>query len=95
MVFVLIFLYAKGVFDKVKINILGLYIGFVFLVIGIGIIAFQMGEVPSLMETIKRMGFWILVPIMFIAIGGFQIIKCLFFERLKINNSNQKRRRSS
>ena len=35
MVFVLIFLYAKGVFDKVKINILGLYIGFVCFVVGI------------------------------------------------------------
>lgn len=78
MVFVLIFLYAKGVFDKVKINILGLYIGFVFFIVGIGIIAFQIGEVSSLMEAIKRMGFWILIPVLFIAIGGFQMIKCLF-----------------
>ncbi len=89
MVFVLIFLYAKGVFDKVKINILGLYVGIVFLVVGIGIIAFQMGEVSSLIEMVKRMGFWILIPIMFIIIGGFQTVKCLFFERLEINNSRK------
>ncbi len=78
MVFVLIFLYAKGVFDKVKINILGLYIGFVFFIVGIGIIAFQIGETSSLMEAIKRMRFWILIPILFITAGSFQIIKCLF-----------------
>ncbi len=89
MVFILIFLYAKGVFDKVKVNIIGLYIGIVFLVVGIGIIAFQMGEVSSLMEAIKRMRFWILIPIMFIIIGVFQIVKCLFFERLEINNSKK------
>ncbi len=91
MVFVLIFLYIKGVFDKVRINILGIYIGFVFFVVGIGIIAFQMGEVPSLMEAIKRMGFWFFIPVMFIVIGGFQIIKCLFFERLEINDSTKKK----
>ncbi len=91
MVFVLIFLYVKGVFDKVRINILGIYIGFVFFVVGIGIIAFQMGEVSSLMESIKRIGFWIFIPVMFIIIGGFQIIKCLFFERLEINDSTKKK----
>lgn len=78
MVFVLIFLYAKGVFDNVKIDILGLYIGFVLLIVGIGMIAFQIGEVSSFMEAIKRMGFWTLIPALFIITGGFQIIKCLF-----------------
>lgn len=77
MVFVLMFLYAKGVFDQVKIDIIGLYIGFVFFIIGIGIIAFQIGEVSSLMEAVKRMGFWILIPVLFIIIGGFQMLKCL------------------
>lgn len=91
MVFVLAFLYAKGIFDKVKINILGLYVGVVFFVVGIGIIAFQAREVSSLMEAIKEMGFWSLIPIMFITIGIFQIIKCVFFERLEINNSNKKK----
>ncbi len=82
MVFVLIFLTSLGVFDKVRINIIGLYIGFVFLIIGIGIIAFQLGEVSSLMEVIKRMKLWTLIPLMFIIVGIFQIIKCLFFEKV-------------
>jgi len=91
MVFVLIFLYIKGVFDKIKINILGLYIGFVCLIVGIGLIAFQMGEISSFIEAIKRMGLWILIPAIFIFVGGFQIIKCLFFERLEINKGNKKK----
>ena len=68
----------QGVFDKVKINILGLYLGFVFFVVGIGMIVFQIGEASSFVEAIKRMGFWILIPVLFIITGGFQIIKCLF-----------------
>jgi len=83
MVFVLFFLYAVGVFDKVNINVLGLYVGIVCVIVGIGIIAFQMGEVSSFIEVIKRMRFWIFIPIMFIIIGGFQIVKCLFWERLE------------
>ncbi len=50
-----------------------------------------MGEVSSLMEAIKRMGFWFFIPVMFIVIGGFQIIKCLFFERLEIKDSTKKK----
>lgn len=84
MVFVLEFLYIIGVFDKIRINIFGLYIGFVFFVIGIGIIAIQIGEGLSIFEIIKEMKFWFLIPIMFLIVGVFQIIKCLFFERLKI-----------
>lgn len=86
MVFVLGFLYVIGVFDKIRINILGLYMGFVFLVIGIGIIAVQIGNGFSIFEMIKEMKFWFLVPVMFVTIGGFQLIKCLFFERIEVNN---------
>lgn len=79
MVFVLAFLYVRGVFDKVKINVMGLYAGIVIFAIGIGIIAFQMGEASSFMEAAKRMGLWLFIPVLFIAVGGFQIVKCLFF----------------
>ena len=89
MVFVLSFLYILGVFDKTKINVLGLYIGIVCIILGIGIITIQFGEGASLMSVIKQMRFWILVPIIFIATGIFQVIKCLFFERLDINNKKQ------
>ena len=43
MIFVLGFLYIHGIFDKIKIDILGLFIGIVFLVLGIGIIGIQLG----------------------------------------------------
>jgi len=92
MVFVLIFLYTTGIFDKIRINIIGLYVGIVLFVAGIGVIAFQMGQTSSFIEVIKTMGFWLLIPIIFIIVGTFQIIKCLFFERLEIEN-NQKRRK--
>ena len=78
-------LYITGIFDNIKINILGLYIGIVVLIIGIGIILFQYGTTASLIETVKLMGLWVVIPIMFIIIGIFQIIKCLFFERLETN----------
>ena len=64
---------------------MGLYIGIVVLIIGIGIILFQYGTTASLIETVKLMGLWVVIPIMFIIIGIFQIIKCLFFERLETN----------
>ena len=89
MVFVLGFLYIWGVFDKIKINILGIYIGIVFLIVGIGIIGIQLREVSSLISIIKQMKFWILIPIMFIIVGFFQIVKCLFFEQLKISNEKK------
>lgn len=91
MVFVLEFLYIMGVFNKIKINILGLYIGIVFLIIGIGIISFQLGEGLSLISIIKQMKFWTLIPIMFIIVGIFQIVKCLFFERLEINSNKKEK----
>lgn len=89
MVFVLGFLYVLGAFDKIKVNILGLYVGIVCLIVGIGIIVFQFSELSSLIEVIKRMNFWIFIPTMFIVIGLFQIIKCLFFERLKMQSSKK------
>ena len=77
MVFVLIFLQIKGVFDKIKIDIIGLYIGVVFVIIGIGILAFQMGTASSLIAAVKAMGLWVLIPIMFMVVGSMQTIKCL------------------
>jgi len=51
------------------------------LIIGVGVILFQNGTTSSFIETVKSMGLWILIPIIFIIIGVFQIIKSLFFER--------------
>ena len=77
-VFVLATLYIKGVFDKVKIDVMGTYVGFIILIVGIGIILFQNQTTSSLIKTIKSMGFWFIIPSLFIIVGVFQIIKCLF-----------------
>lgn len=82
-VFVLGALYVKGVFDKVKIDVIGTYVGIVFFIVGLGIIFFQSSTTGSLLETIKSFSFWILIPIMFISVGIFQTIKCLFFKQKK------------
>lgn len=87
MVFVLIFLQMKGVFDKIKIDVIGTYIGITFTVVGIGSISLQNGMTSSFAETVKTMGFWILIPIMFIIVGIMQTIKCLFLERKKYNRT--------
>jgi len=81
--FILAALSVLGYFDKFKVDILGTYIGFLFFIIGIGIILFQTGTTTSLIETIKSFGLWILIPIMFIIVGIIQIVKCL----LKKNRS--------
>lgn len=76
--FVLVALQMKGLFDTVKIDVVGTYIGFVMLIVGAGIVLFQTGTTSSFIETIKIMGFWFLIPVLFTGIGIFQIIKCLY-----------------
>ena len=51
--------------------------------LGIGIILLQNGMTSSFIETVKTMGFWILIPFMFIIVGMFQTIKCLLLPKLK------------
>ena len=66
--FVLGALTVKGCFDKCKVDVLGLYVGILFVVIGLGIIA---------MIYQQEFGFWIMIPVLMIAAGILQIIKCL------------------
>lgn len=75
--FVLFALSAMGFFDKLKTDILGLYIGVVFTLIGIGIPAFKFSETLSLLKTVQDFGIWILIPITMVAVGVFQIVKCI------------------
>lgn len=75
--FILITLTALGYFDKHKIDVLGLYIGILFVVIGIGIPGIKYRETLSILETIRVFGFWILIPIMLVVVGALQIVKCL------------------
>lgn len=80
--FVIFGLTVLGVFDKVKIDVIGIYIGFVFVIIGIGLVLIQTGTTMSLLETIKNMKFGIFIPIMFVVIGLYQIVKCLFVKKV-------------
>ena len=71
--FVLAALTAKGIFEHYKVDVLGLYIGILFVVIGIGIIA---------MIYNQRFGLWIVIPVMMIGAGVLQIIKCIKNKRI-------------
>lgn len=75
--FILFYLMMIGLFDKVKIDIIGVYAGFAFFIIGIGIILLQSSETMSLLEAIKFMGLWFIIPVMFIVVGIYQLVKCL------------------
>ena len=68
--FVLATLTVKGCFDKCGIDVLGLYVGILFVVIGIGIPTIKIG-------SIREFRFWILIPIVMAVVGVFQIVKCL------------------
>lgn len=87
--FILGALSLHGCFDKFKFDIMGIYIGFVLLLVGIGIIWFQNGTTFSFMETIKSFGLWILIPLVFIVIGLFQIVKCFLISFKNVQRSRE------
>ena len=66
--FVLAALTVRGCFEHYKVDVLGLYIGILFVVIGIGVIA---------MIYNQNFGLWIVLPVMMIGAGVLQIIKCI------------------
>ena len=68
--FVLGTLAVRGAFDKARIDVMGLYIGIVFIAIGIGFNVM----LCMLSETA---GFWILIPLLMSVAGTVLVIKCL------------------
>lgn len=68
--FVLGALTVRGTFDKAKIDVLGLYMGIVFALLGIGFTV-------MLLTLSESAGFWIFIPVLMTAAGVLQIIKCL------------------
>lgn len=66
--FVLAALTVKGCFERCKVDVLGLYIGILFVVIGVGIIV---------MIYNQSFGVWIVIPVLMIGTGIIQIIKCI------------------
>lgn len=75
--FVLAALMLQGYFDKVKVDVLGIYMGAVIAAVGIGSIALKYGETHSLEKTIEEFGLWIIIPILMIAVGVIEVVKCL------------------
>ena len=69
--FVLGTLTLKGCFDKVKIDVLGLYAGAVIAVIGIGFLLL------ICTEPVSSYGLWMIIPILMIVAGIYQVIKCI------------------
>ena len=51
--FILVALQIKGTFDKIEIDVIGLYLGIVLLIIGTGAIFLQNGTTPSLLVNSK------------------------------------------
>ena len=82
-VFILAIISSFGYFNKFKIDIIGTYIGVVFLTIRIGSIWLQYGTKGALIESMKSLGFWLLIPIVFIVTGIFQIVKSLFLIKMR------------
>lgn len=69
--FVLAALTLKGCFDKLKIDVLGLYAGAVIAIIGIGFLLLMYKE------PVNSYGLWIIIPILVTVVGIFQVIKCI------------------
>ncbi len=66
--FVLGALAVKGYFDRCKVDVLGLYIGILFIAIGGGILA---------MIYQQEFGLWIIIPGLMVLVGACQVVKCL------------------
>lgn len=61
---------VRGVFDKAKIDVMGLYVGIVFAFLGVGFTV-------VILTLAESTGLWILIPLLMTAAGILQIIKCL------------------
>jgi len=66
--FVLGALTVQGYFDKCKVDVVGLYAGILFIAIGGGIIA---------MISQQEFGLWIIIPVLMVIAGVYQVVKCL------------------
>ena len=66
--FVMAALTVRGYFERCKVDVLGLYIGILFVAIGMGTIV---------MIYRQKFGLWITIPILMIGAGVVQIVKCI------------------
>ena len=75
--FIIFALTAMGCFDKIKTDVLGLYIGVFFTAVGIGIPLLKFTETFSVLKTLQNFGPWIFIPLMLFAVGIFQTVRCI------------------
>jgi hypothetical protein len=68
--FVMGALTLRGMFDKAKVDVLGLYMGIVIALFGIGFGV-------MLLTSSRSAGLWILVPLLMAVVGVLQILKCI------------------
>lgn len=76
-VFLLVWLVANGVFDKLTFNIMDVVIGVVFFVLGVGMIYVIAGGF-SVSELFMLAGPMALIPIMFLFVGVFMVWRGFF-----------------
>lgn len=69
--FVLAALTMKGCFDKIRIDVLGLYAGAV--IAGIGIGSFML----MCKERLNSKGLWTIIPILMTVAGIYQVVQCI------------------
>lgn len=81
LVFIVTGLTVLGCFDKLKIDVMGAVFGLAFATVGSGIIAFAAGNAGSLSGGIKSFGPFILIPIIFVAVGVLTLFKALFLNK--------------
>lgn len=75
--FVLAALKAKGLFDSLKVDVLGAYMGAVIAAFGLGAVVLKYGETLSIAQTVHEFGPWIAIPALMVAVGVIQFVKCL------------------
>lgn len=71
---------AAGYMRELPMSIMDFAIGFVFAGIGAGFLYFQAGSF-SIGEVFKSMGLWIAIPLMFIVVGVYLIIRSFFSKK--------------
>lgn len=75
--FILAALKAKGLFDSLKVDVLGAYMGAVIAAFGLGAVVLKYGETLSIAQTVHEFGPWIAIPALMVAVGVIQFVKCL------------------
>lgn len=76
LVFILGWLSAAGRLARFSVDPLGLFIGFVFVVLGVSFYYLMAGSF-SIVAAFSAAGLWVAVPILMAAVGSLQVIRCL------------------